>query len=388
MIVDKIRAEEARGCRRLAARVRFERGTREEHDVWVEVPESGLALTPSADVFLAAALLPAMRGEERLLIEGEVCPRLLGSCAQIQDLFAAWVPGARPVAIECAVRSGRALAPNRGVGSFFSAGVDSFHTLLKNVETITHLILIDGFDKKLIGSESLRREARAAAERVASGLGKQLWVVASNARVFVPTVVPWGGYHGAVLASVALALAGSLHTVRIPASYTYHQLQPWGSHPLLDPLWSTRELRIVHDGAEATRTQKLLDWICHSELALENLRVCLAPGDAYNCGRCEKCVRTMIPLELAGKLASSPVFPGQPSPRDIAQHRYTLPGQFQFAEETIALLARETGARAAALREALEAAVRRSRRQRARRERKLAKRPATWRDVLRELADL
>jgi hypothetical protein len=144
----------------------------------------------------------------------------------------------------------------------------------------------------------------------------------------------------------------------------------------------------VHDGAEATRTQKLMDWICGSELALENLRVCLAPGDAYNCGRCEKCVRTMIPLELAGKLASSKVFPGQPSPRDIAQHRYTTPGQFQFAEENIALLARETGARAAALREALEAAVRRSRRQRARRERKLAKRPATWRDFLRELADL
>jgi hypothetical protein len=40
-------------------------------------------------------------------------------------------------------------------------------------------------------------------------------------------------------AAVALELQGRLSKVHVPATYDVSTLQPWGSHPYLDPLWST-----------------------------------------------------------------------------------------------------------------------------------------------------
>jgi hypothetical protein len=81
---------------------------------------------------------------------------------------------------------------------------------------------------------------------------------------------------------------------------------PWGSHPLVDPLWSTGTVEIVHDGCEATRSDKAAR-IATSETALRHLRVCWGYREAYdrgiyNCGHCAKCLRTQVDLYLAGAL--------------------------------------------------------------------------------------
>jgi hypothetical protein len=90
--------------------------------------------------------------------------------------------------------------------------------------------------------------------------------------------------------------------VYVPATYTYADLFPWGSHPLLDPLWRTEGTEIIHDSAEVSRFDKLAA-LAHDEVAQEHLRVCWENRDgAYNCGRCEKCTRTMIALRAHGVL--------------------------------------------------------------------------------------
>ena len=63
----------------------------------------------------------------------------------------------------------------------------------------------------------------------------------------------------------------------------------FGSHPLLDPLWSTETLAFVHDGCEANRMEKVRR-IAESPLLLEGLRVCVDDRgpDVYNCGSCWK----------------------------------------------------------------------------------------------------
>jgi hypothetical protein len=77
----------------------------------------------------------------------------------------------------------------------------------------------------------------------------------------------------------------------------------------LDPLWSTDTVRFVHDGCEATRTEKV-QHIAASPLVLATLRVCWPDwGEEYNCGSCEKCIRTMLGLHLAGALSRSETFP-------------------------------------------------------------------------------
>ena len=66
---------------------------------------------------------------------------------------------------------------------------------------------------------------------------------------------PLGYYQGAGLASVAHALG--LERLLIPGPRSYGQLEPNGTHPLLDPLWSTESTEIVHDGAEPSRWEKI-----------------------------------------------------------------------------------------------------------------------------------
>ncbi len=339
MIVDKIRLEEHAEYCQLTARLRRETSVGEDRELWFRFPpELRPRLVAEGDPFVCAVLLPAMVEEKRLLIEGDVSNRLLKSSPQIQDIYSCWVRGAHHLQLETGRREGAPVPPARGVGSFFSGGVDSFHTLLKHQAAITHLMLIDGFDAKLLNSAAVGRQTRAYAEGVAASLGKQLLVSATNARsLFVPLVC-WGDYHGAALAAVALSLRNVLETALVPATRTYTRLEPWGSHPLLDPLWSTEHTQIVHDGAEATRIEKTVDWICRSDLALQGLRVCLVPDNDYNCGRCEKCLRTMIGLYLGGALEKCPVLPHTLPLREIEQINYLYEPKLAFAYENLAKL--------------------------------------------------
>ncbi|SMY03441.1 hypothetical protein BANT918_02833 [Brevibacterium antiquum CNRZ 918] len=88
---------------------------------------------------------------------------------------------------------------------------------------------------------------------------------------------------------------------RLPATYSYADQYPWGSHPLFDPLWSTEYLKVVHDGAEATRVEKT-QRISDNPSAQQHLRICFQKKGDYNCGQCSKCIRTKIALELSGVL--------------------------------------------------------------------------------------
>jgi hypothetical protein len=110
------------------------------------------------------------------------------------------------------------------------------------------------------------------------------------------------------LAAVGASLSTHHDRVLIPSSTTYDTLTPLGSHPMMDPLWSTQDVSMVNDGTEAMRVEKLA-LIATSDSALASLRVCwLNPDNAFNCGCCEKCVRTMLGLEANGALVRCPTF--------------------------------------------------------------------------------
>lgn len=89
----------------------------------------------------------------------------------------------------------------------------------------------------------------------------------------------------------------------IPASLTFRNLGPLGSHPVLDPLWNTETTTVVHHGAEASRVEKTASIAKHPHL-LDQLQICCYAG-GRNCGECEKCIRTALALHLLGVKAET-----------------------------------------------------------------------------------
>lgn len=94
-------------------------------------------------------------------------------------------------------------------------------------------------------------------------------------------------------------------TVVIAAWHTWRELWADGSHPLTDPLWSIEATAIVRHGRDAKRWQKLAV-LAEVPGALDILRVCWQ-DHRYNCGQCEKCLRTMVLLRILG--LERPTFP-------------------------------------------------------------------------------
>jgi len=321
--------------------------------LWYRLPRS-FAVSGSADPFLAAALLPAMAKGERLEVDPSlsVSPRLLKNLALFQDIHHSWNPELKIVPIDAVTEPARAL--REGAMSFFSGGVDSMFTFLKRREELTHVVYIQGFDFRV--DDASFRTALDRNTSFVRNFGKTVIPVGTNANAF--------GYHhnlsilltqGSALASIALLIG--LPRAYVSSAYSYSQLVPLGSHPLTDPLWSTEGVEIIHEGAEVRRVDKVVQ-IARTPSALANLLVC-AHEVVHNCGRCEKCLRTMVPLRLIG--VSTPAFPPLPPLREIKKIRIANEIEMIFFQENYDLALR-TGD--PALRDALGSCLRRHERTR------------------------
>jgi hypothetical protein len=147
---------------------------------------------------------------------------------------------------------------------------------------------------------------------------------------------------GAVFSAIAHAFARQFTVVSIASSDSISAVQPYGSHPLLDPNYSSSDLRIRHEGitlSRLDRTKLLADW----DVAIKNLRVC-NKSEHYqvgmlNCGECEKCIRTKLALLVAGVLEKTPSFSKQEISVELLQSIYMKEQDFAYYRELIAPLA-------------------------------------------------
>jgi len=193
----------------------------------------------------------------------------------------------------------------------FTGGVDSFYTLINNASIVDNLLFVWGYDIPLTDPERYN-EVAGHLRSVSKDFGISLVEVSTNLKEFFEPLELnkyWGGIsHGCALAAVGLLLESIYNQFVIPGTFTYANPSPHGSHPLLDPLWSTESLHFIHDGAGATRTEKT-ETIARSPIVQHNLRVCWQNKSVYNCGKCLKCIRTMIHLETIGELDKYTTFP-------------------------------------------------------------------------------
>jgi hypothetical protein len=286
---------------RLCARVLWDRRDFEsDHIYYVYRDTPAAAITHPGDTLLASMFVPAMAMGEDVHVDAPVSVRLAEGTSKIASTIKGWYPKFRQSQVSAPAAQPPSNRP-RAVASFFSGGIDSFHTILRpRAERIDLVFTIIGFD--------MRFEKRAAApivlprlERAAEALGLQMMVVDSNAYEVGHKYLFNAEHHGGFLASIALALGSTVGRCFIPSSWSERNTRPWGSHPETDPLWSTETLEFVHDGFEVRRRAKAAV-VSANPVALEHLRVCVRRPELYNCRRCPKCVATTLLLHIAGTL--------------------------------------------------------------------------------------
>ena len=316
----------------------FDAPGREPQRLWFRspVPPGGEV---DASPFLPALLMLSLHLGEPLAIEGPVSPLLLESVPRASLVLRSWWP--RLAEAEVSVAQAAPPAGPHATGVFFTRGVDSWHTALETIDegaADVRLLGWPGADLPVYEAGEYEAESAAELRHAAAVAGAALDLVESNARQMVNPHVHWSDCHGGLLAAVALA-HGGLAEARVAGTLPLGNLVALGSHPLLDPLWSTEAMRVVHHAPETTRVDKIAALGQRPDV-LARLRVCDHTRPAGNCGRCGKCVRTMIGLELCG-LSGIASFDEPLTPGRVRRLSVRTSVERAFAEELLEAAGRQ-----------------------------------------------
>lgn len=337
------------------ATVAFEDNDRPATVVFFKTPlEHASGFFANPDAFLVGALLPALHlGERRISIDTPICPFLKEGLTVAMHILAHWTGGQyRPIAIETATRLQSEARTNRKTGLVISGGMDSLAALRRNhlnycathPAYVTECFFLHGFDIGGVIARGLKYHvydrALNSLLQITQDAGVTLIPVYTNMRHLCDERNFWlNSFFGAVLAAMGHTFARRINLLYIASSYSIPHLHPCGSHPLLDPEYSSHELRMRHRDYELERLEKIRI-VSTWKVAFQNFRVCLANvPERLNCGKCEKCVRTMTELIALGLLHQTTAF-GQDDlrPEDLARFDITIRERPPFYRPLIPLL--------------------------------------------------
>jgi hypothetical protein len=318
MKVGEVRREASGGFERLAATVSWEESARPDQEIFFRVPgRFADALSPGSDAFALAAAIPAaLHGERRLRVAGSVCPRLRDGIVGIHRLLRSWYGEAvssMAIEVDGDFRPG-VPAASRRAAVFLSGGLDSLFALEANradfprdhPASFADAIFVNGFafhPRDEARAADVRARSRRAAERIAAARGLELIEVETNVRDLEPDFGRFArAWFAPVLAAVAHALGSRVRSATAAADLDAARLRAWGAHPLLYTLASSASIAMSDVGGHLSRLERAR-FLARTNAPLETLCVCqegpIAP-DPPNCGRCEKCVRTLLEMIIAG----------------------------------------------------------------------------------------
>ena len=204
-----------------------------------------------------------------------------------------------------------------GVGTGISCGVDSFYAALKHIDSgypsrdLTHLCIFNnGSINNCYGKENIpfiKQKVFERAEKVAAELNLPLFKLESNFQDVIPQ--SHLRTHTYMDSMVIYALQKLWRVYYYSSTYSFSNFSleqnfyndPAHFEPLLFDCFSTSKLKIFSSGSEGDRNDKI-DFIADNPVAQKYLHVCLKKDT--NCGRCSKCLRTLLALDAANKLDS------------------------------------------------------------------------------------
>jgi hypothetical protein len=257
--------------------------------------------------------LPFTMEEGRdLHLHGEVSRSLLRNLVEFRDYWVSLRPERfKPVDIvaDRIIDDADAVALP-GAVALFSGGVDAAYTVWRHVQglgtrtrDIRFGVFIDGFERSSLTRREHFERVHEICRKMLASLGLPLIRVRQNWReVQLPE------FHADSRQVYAPCLISCLYPFRCQVGegvlgsghdYAHGRYPLEGSNPVADRFLASNAFRVLHDGADVLRMDKMValsQWPEFGEL----VRVCWHPRpDGSNCGKCEKCVRTMFAFLIA-----------------------------------------------------------------------------------------
>jgi hypothetical protein len=261
-------------------------------------------------------------------VEGSLCTRFADNLRALMAAYSIWFERCTQLAIEPLGGYVPTLprAPAR-TASFLSGGVDGLTTLRVNrlsypanhPDSVRDCIVLFGaneFETTADGPVPERLEAFERLQARLQALGRaeefELLPIHTNTRLLSDNYTCWTSVgFGAANAAVAHTLSRRITKALFASQGDGVNPPPGASHPLLDPHFSTAAVQILPAEVPWTRLEKLrllAGWPAALNLVQPCHYVRIPPKGQINCGRCEKCVRTMLGLICLGKLSEAPAF--------------------------------------------------------------------------------
>ena len=296
--------------------------------VWWEwrFPEDWTFMPPANANWAAIdGLIAAQPRGGTLHVAGAVDKQLLQNLEQLSDIAAVWKPDRlHPVRIT-ADKETTSRGPRRNGHVFaLSAGVDASFSLLRHSRGLAErqnrkpacAVTMVGLLFRPVEDPGLD-DLMASAGAIAAAAGVPHLQVRTN----------WLDICSELVVQLPAGLAATLHqfngscrgaVIAADANYTREcvLLPGWGSTQYTNPLLCSTDFEFQTFGGAFSRPERVADVISEAEIA-RHVRVCnTAFHKGHNCGRCEKCVRTML-LAMAAAGTSRPMFEADPSVRQI-----------------------------------------------------------------------
>ncbi len=276
------------------SKINLELASGEAKELWIE---ADVELSKNSDCWVFLLLPIAMQLGENLQIEGEVTKEAIGAFDRAQQYLLQGHPNMKAIKLEVSNPindSTDQVESSRGVGLFFSGGLDSTFAA-ETLEDIDTLISVWGFDIPATNSAHWNLTLDII-KPYALELNKDLLVVKTNIRELSNGLVEWGGdYHGSALSGVSIALTKHLKKNYLAASRQRKE-PDWGHSAELANAYTTPNHLIEQtEGIERIAKAHGIANIPRTTY----VRVCYRNVKGLaNCATCKKCVRTRLEFDL------------------------------------------------------------------------------------------
>jgi hypothetical protein len=285
--------------------------------LWFSVPVAQEDwISPRLDGVMLALLIPAMRRQEPLHLDGLVTDELFFNArTDLQQLLTTLDPTLRCIDITV-TETAPPPKQSLNITTAFSGGIDSFSAIgdfflakqAPHSRRVSHLVFFN-VGSHGQGGEKLFRERFSRLAPSASWLGLPFVSVNSNMDQWFENEDDFPKTHVIRSAATIQVLQQGIGRHLHASTYQWRDLalipkDPYYSsraEPLLLSRLSTGACRVESVGASRSRVDRVR-FVSTLKESYTSLDVCTSPLAAGNCSRCVKCQETILTLDLIGLL--------------------------------------------------------------------------------------